>query len=473
MKNINSTSLQTRLTKGLRPLLRNTLLCILLAIYSVNVSAQVVFNTWAIESWDLTGAHLDLQASEVKSITFEVSVTRFLNSNQQYPNVNLNFKLARHASGVSHDISSLLNVGTNDFDGSIAEKSFTVSLTAIGGGGNGNALLRNGDKILLLIQAPNAPNGWAAATKTYNVAVELGPITGNVICCSKCITSGSAAGLLSQAPGTTVTGGDKVYKYVWKKSTNGTTFNAFEQYDNVNPGNLTQTTWFQRTVESSSTSSTGAVSPVSSNVVKIEVIDADVSPILLNTSYAQNTIKQAVGIMTIRGNQTPNTGVQVDFISDVQIVIKPSTIPSFNTVILSPNSSFSIAALCESEGGRIASSGINVNVTQPGDNSKNTEVSQDIASEERQTDQNDYIEIFPNPAKSEATITYRITQDGRAKLYITDTMGNSRILMDKSNIPMGSYEMVLNMTEFQSGLYFFTLSNNGEKSVRRVSILHE
>jgi len=284
---------------------------------------------------------------------------------------------------------------------------------------------------------------------TVSVAVLVPEITGNSVCCNQCIPNGQAASPLGQTSGITLGGGNgSTFAFQWQKSTNGVTFTNVTGGTNasINPGVLTQKTWFRRSV-----SGAGAT-PNVSNVVKIEVVDVVLSPIPA-TSYSQNTTKKQFGTLTIQGNQTASTGVEVDFIADTQINITPST-------ILSPGISLKIEPLCDpgSPGGRMATEIIKE--TRPA-------VIEEITQSHLQ--EKTHLNIYPNPSRSQTIIQYRVSDPGKVKLIITDHQGNTvGTVANSTNQEAGYYETTFNLQNLPAGVYFYSLETSNYREVKKV-----
>lgn len=434
---------------------RGLTICLFMLACSLKGFTQTVqFVSGKIEDFDLVNGQIEMVAAQVKSITFTVIIGRSLNSSGQYPTVSVKIKLVRLADsgGEPIGLSQEFTVDTGDFGGGpFAEKSFTTSITAVGGGGSANTLLRNNDDVAI---AALTGNGWQPQNNTdYNVAVALPPITGNSICCSKCIGSGEGTGVLGQTSGTSLSGGDKVYQYQWQKSTDGVTFTNASQISqgfdlaknpSFNPGTLSQTTWFRRTVKSSSTSSTGSVNPIISNAVKIEFVNAAQSPTIATTTYSQSTSVKAFGTMTVQGDQTPAAGVQVDFIAEDQIRILPSS-------VISANSRFSIGTMCSApSGGRIASpEQVEVYDSEISTETAPLQEVNEVRSEPTEITSEE-IGVYPNPSRGFIRVDLKsmATTDGRVivldkfsnKVYSAEIKaGDTGVQMDLSNLSPDTY----------------------------------
>lgn len=433
---------------------------ILLFLFCPKVVFSQVINDWKIDDANLTNGKVALSAGEVRSLILTVNVTRFL-QNGSYPPVSIAIKPVIARAGFSNPIDLLnsnLAITTSDFSGSQATKNFTVPVQAVGGLPVQDKLLRDSDKIVLLVYSAS---GWITAHPSikYDVEVALPPITGNQICCGKCIIGGTSPGVIGQASGTVLSGGDMDYEYQWQSSTDGANYTgSISSNPSYAPGNLTQTTWFKRKVSSKSTSSTGYVVPVESTV-QIEVINASISPSIAATNYSEHTTIKGIGTITIQGNQTHSPTYQLYFISDSEIVIKPSSILQANTYLR-------VGQLCSttSQIGRVA-------------NRDHNSVNHDGTLALPQTlDETSDIElhfrIFPNPASSRATIEYLVPTKGRIQLIIVDIDGSMRIVLrDEFITKPGSFQEIFEANELSAGLYSVMLYHNDKLQVRRLIVL--
>ena len=425
---------------------------------------QPVINYWRIDDANLTDGKLDLRAGDVRSLVIKVSVTRFM-SNNQYSAVDLTFKPVRFGTGNYVDLlTSTFKITTSDFNGGgAAEKEFVVPVQAVGAATPQEKNLRNNDRINFLVRT--VAGDWIASTnKDYSVSVELQPIKGNSICCSSCIGLGSSPGVLSQKSGTSLSGGDRDYKYQWKKSVDGVNFSNISGANLAayNPGNLQQTTWFKRSVESSSSSSTGWVDPVESTPVLIEVINGSSSPTIPATNYTESTTIKAWGTMSITGDQTHPQSVFVSFLADNQIIIKPSTtIPA--------NTDFKIGTVCtsSSSGGRLAE---DEQHTQPSAFYDVEALENSTTAEAVFNEAAFGLNVFPNPAKETITISYSIDRDSYVRLYIIDGTGKEKFMLDEKKMDAGYYEYSVNAQALQPGLYTCILLSGNKREIKRLVI---
>jgi hypothetical protein len=438
------------------------LLTVIITLLAFSESyCQYVVNSWSIHSDDLSNGKIVLNASEVRSLTFDVSITRFYDQSiDAYPSVTVKLKLVRFAngSGDHYDVTSYLTVDSNDFGGGgLAEKSFTVSVTAIGSGSSDNSLLRNDDEIFLFLDT----NQSATPNTSYRVSVALPDITGNQICCSQCLAVGTSSQILGQSSGTNLNGGDKVYTYQWMKSNDGVNFSTFSQMSmgfdlaknpNYNPGTLSQTTWFRRIVGSTSTSSTSSGGSVVSNTVTIEMIPS--TPLTIGTTtYTTNTTKKTSGSVTIQGTLATSSGIQTNIRSSNQVLVKVNS-------FLSPNILLSSSINCGVPNGRVSSDHVQLTTEK------------ETVREDFEIGKDENLLIYPNPSNVETTFTYKVHRLGDVKLVVIDNLGKTASkLIDRSNVSPGVYEQKLNTSDLSPGIYFCELLTKDGREIKRLCII--
>lgn len=178
-----------------------------------------------------------------------------------------------------------------------------------------------------------------------------------------------------------------------------------------------------------------------------------VSPTITAANYVQNTTKNGLNVMTIQGNQTPALGVTVNYRSDSQIKIVPTT-------TIKPGVTMKIGITCEFSdiGGRLASGTV-----------ETPEII--TAVENNFNEENLSFNVFPNPAKTQTTIKYSVKENGFVKLHVADNMGKVlSILIDEENVRKGNYEFIFNTKGLNPGMYFFTLTTSGFKETNRLVV---
>ncbi len=78
---------------------------------------------------------------------------------------------------------------------------------------------------------------------------------------------------------------------------------------------------------------------------------------------------------------------------------------------------------------------------------------------------------YPNPAKDNTTITYRLTETNNVSLEVFDNLGKKVITLDQGKKTPGKYTIDLNTNKLSAGIYTYKL-NVGNKSVsKKMSIV--
>jgi len=76
---------------------------------------------------------------------------------------------------------------------------------------------------------------------------------------------------------------------------------------------------------------------------------------------------------------------------------------------------------------------------------------------------------IPNPAGNETQIPYSLPEKGKAVFTVTDIMG--RILYAETiESEAGSYMLRLDLEQFGSGLYYYSLEYKGQRLVRKMVV---
>jgi hypothetical protein len=209
-----------------------------------------------------------------------------------------------------------------------------------------------------------------------------------------------------------------------------------------NPGTISQPTWFRRTVKSSSSSSSGFQDAVPSNAVKFEFNSATSSPTVGAATYSENKDIKGIGTITIQGNQTPASGVTVNFIADTHIVILQSS-------VISPNVRLSIGALCSvSSGGRLASP------------EEMRIIEQKVSSEEVIEAIDGDIGIYPNPSSGYVHMKLPDALTGAGKVVVLDKFSNE---VYKSELPPGAKNVSLDLSFLPQDTYYLKVSSDEGK----------
>ncbi len=79
--------------------------------------------------------------------------------------------------------------------------------------------------------------------------------------------------------------------------------------------------------------------------------------------------------------------------------------------------------------------------------------------------------IYPNPASAAAYLDYNLLQNIRAKITIRNILGK---VIKEYDLSRGERKIRIPTTEFDTGIYLYTLSINGQaKSSRKLIVKHD
>lgn len=78
------------------------------------------------------------------------------------------------------------------------------------------------------------------------------------------------------------------------------------------------------------------------------------------------------------------------------------------------------------------------------------------------------IDIYPNPASSNVSLAYNFQEGGNANISIVNMMG--QVVYTNVSENLGSDEININTNDFTNGIYFVTISQNGEKVTSKLVI---
>jgi exopolysaccharide biosynthesis protein len=78
---------------------------------------------------------------------------------------------------------------------------------------------------------------------------------------------------------------------------------------------------------------------------------------------------------------------------------------------------------------------------------------------------------YPNPFNPSTTIEFTTTESGFVELKIYDVLGREMDSLIKNNLSAGNHKVVWNASSFTSGVYFYELKVNSNKSVKKMLLL--
>jgi hypothetical protein len=80
------------------------------------------------------------------------------------------------------------------------------------------------------------------------------------------------------------------------------------------------------------------------------------------------------------------------------------------------------------------------------------------------------IQIYPNPAKSIATINYQLQKESTVQLRVLNATGELVCQLENEKKHMGNYSFNLNVEAFRQGLYFIQLSVNNSLNTKKIVV---
>ena len=79
---------------------------------------------------------------------------------------------------------------------------------------------------------------------------------------------------------------------------------------------------------------------------------------------------------------------------------------------------------------------------------------------------------IPNPFNGNTTIEYSIKESSSVKLEIVDITGKKLMTLDEGKKSAGNHYLIINADQLNSGLYFYTLTANGNRLTRKMNIIN-
>jgi len=80
------------------------------------------------------------------------------------------------------------------------------------------------------------------------------------------------------------------------------------------------------------------------------------------------------------------------------------------------------------------------------------------------------VTAVPNPANTQVTINFTLVNNSQVTISLTDMLGNTVATQNVANI--GSGKATINTANLADGVYFYTVTANGERQTGRVAIAH-
>lgn len=77
---------------------------------------------------------------------------------------------------------------------------------------------------------------------------------------------------------------------------------------------------------------------------------------------------------------------------------------------------------------------------------------------------------YPNPSTGETVITFDLLKEATAGIEITDLTGKVVYASTNTLLPSGRFQQVVNTADFKAGIYFYTLTINGNKLTKKMVV---
>lgn len=88
----------------------------------------------------------------------------------------------------------------------------------------------------------------------------------------------------------------------------------------------------------------------------------------------------------------------------------------------------------------------------------------------KETDLKIGLNVYPNPANEKTIVEYNAMESHHITVELSDILGQKLALMDKGKVDAGNHEFELTTSSFKSGIYFVTISIDGNPIVKRLVI---
>jgi hypothetical protein len=78
---------------------------------------------------------------------------------------------------------------------------------------------------------------------------------------------------------------------------------------------------------------------------------------------------------------------------------------------------------------------------------------------------------YPNPFNPSTRINFKVPESGFAKLTIFDPLGRELAVLVSEQINPGTYNVTWDASTFSSGIYFYSLTINNNKLIKKMMLL--
>ena len=109
--------------------------------------------------------------------------------------------------------------------------------------------------------------------------------------------------------------------------------------------------------------------------------------------------------------------------------------------------------------------------TDPGNNVFLDDINMiDPAVSVKENELNVGLNMYPNPAKDTVTIEYNTKETHAVNIDVCDVLGKKITSINKGKVDAGNHEFEIGTTQFKSGVYFVTISIDGNPIVKRLVV---
>lgn len=81
------------------------------------------------------------------------------------------------------------------------------------------------------------------------------------------------------------------------------------------------------------------------------------------------------------------------------------------------------------------------------------------------------LNLYPNPSRNELNISLEMAQTSPIKIEIFNSLGQLVLQSDWGFLPKGNTEKTLDISTLKTGIYLVSVSNNGWKTLRKISVI--
>lgn len=78
--------------------------------------------------------------------------------------------------------------------------------------------------------------------------------------------------------------------------------------------------------------------------------------------------------------------------------------------------------------------------------------------------------ITPNPVNDQATLSFHIESSGRARILITNTLGQPVEMISDEVFPQGTHTIAWNTRNYEKGVYYASLESEDDKHTIKILI---